>query len=219
MKLVAVVGLVFALQASGTGHQPGAATQVDFLAVAQALWAPRAATVVVSPSRGEKVVNGRLIHGDGTGTLTYTLLERCDRAAAGLAEHFSASGWRQRRSQILMPRLRTSFTTGCERVPNGILSPEATTRGEQSPVALAWHGEWEDEQGQHLDLRRLVGQRSGASPRDGSARRRSRSKRPQEQARFVKGRAGCRLTALRRLGASSTVVVWPPGRAGPQRAR
>lgn len=150
MKLVAMVGLVFALQASGTGHQPGAATQVDFFAVAQALWAPRAATVVVSPSRGEKVVNGRLIHGDGTGTLTYTLLERCDSAAAGLAEHFSASGWRQRRSQILMPRLRTSFTTGCERVPNGILSPEATTRGEQSPVALAWHGEWEDDKGNTL---------------------------------------------------------------------
>ena len=149
-RRLAHVPFITAPVLGGAGEQREGATRVDHEAVAQALWAPRAAAVVVSPSRGEKVVNGRLIHGDGSGTLTYTLLERCDSAAAGLAEHFRASGWRQRRSQILMPRLRTSFTTGCERVPNGILSPEATTRGEQSPVALAWHGEWEDNKGNTL---------------------------------------------------------------------
>lgn len=150
MKLVPVAGLLFALQAGGASDQREAATRVDHVAVAQALWAPRSAAVVVPPSRSEQVLNGRLIHGDGTGALTFTLTERCDRTAAGLVEHFRASGWRQRRSQILMPRLRTSFTTGCERVPNGILSPEATTKGEQSPVALAWHGEWEDNKGNTL---------------------------------------------------------------------
>lgn len=49
-----------------------------------------------------------------------------------------------------MPRLRTSFTTGCERVPNGILSPDATAKGDQRSVALAWHGEWEDNTGNTL---------------------------------------------------------------------
>lgn len=150
MKLLAVAGLVFALQASGASDQREALTRADQVAVAQALWAPRSAAVVVPPSRGERVVNGRLIYGDGTGALTFTLMERCDRMAAGLVEHFRASGWRQRRSQILMPRLRTSFTTGCERVPNGILSPDAVTKGDQSSVALAWHGEWEDNKGNTL---------------------------------------------------------------------
>lgn len=150
MKLVTVAGIVFALQASGASYPREASTRADQAAVAQALWAPRSAALVVPPSRGEHVVDGRLVHADGTGAMTFTLMELCDRTAAGLVEHFRGSGWRQRRSQIVMPRLITSFTTGCERVPNGILSPGATTRGERSPVALAWHGEWEDDKGNTL---------------------------------------------------------------------
>lgn len=149
MKLVPLVGLVFALHAGGAVDQREAATDVNSSAVAQALWAPRSAAVV-SPSRGEQVVNGRLINGDGTGTLTYTVKERCDRAAASLVEHFRASLWRQRKSQILMPRLRTSFTTGCERVPNGVVSPNGAAMGDQGSIALAWHGEWEDNKGNTL---------------------------------------------------------------------
>lgn len=150
MKLVPVACLVLALQAGGAGEQREAAAHADHLAAAQALWAPRSAAVVVPPSRSEQLLNGRLIHGDGTGALTFTLMERCDKTAAGLVEHFRASGWRQRRSQILMPGLRTSFTKGCERVPNGILSPDAISKGDQSSVALAWHGEWEDDEGNTL---------------------------------------------------------------------
>jgi len=146
MNLVLVVGVVLALQITGAAEQRGANLQVDVSAVVQALWAPRSAEVV-GPTVGDQVVNGRRISGDGIGTLTYSVMERCDATAARLVEHFRASGWRQRRSQILMPRLRTSFLSGCERVPHGIVSSARPPKGKEEQIALAWHGEWEDDEG------------------------------------------------------------------------